>query len=407
MGSQESVDFRGALARPFARICERQGQSEFISGDEDLLARARGQIAGLTGLAQPERIVFGRNTTEAISLIPVLAGVQTGQVTISDAEYASVARSFREHRDHGNTRRTDPLTTWSPPAILEDWPGPASEPAPSGIDLRVVPFLGEWDSDRFADRVPAGTGLVLISHVIRCNGRIVDIARLAARLKSRHPQAMLAVDGAFACGNLERLDFAELEAAGVDFYAISPHKTLKSLPLGVLLLSRRAARNIPRLRNADRLNILRGMVAPEYGDICTVPVELNPRRARALSVALDCLRSGGWLRDTSFAERLTAAGRLRERMLAGLSLPPGQLLVDAEARHVPAMLSFRAPEGRSRLAVERLAEAGIYCCYIPEMDALRVCFDVEHRPADVDRFVAAWKALFQMIPVGAEKAGDE
>ena len=375
-----AVDFRGAIARPFPEVQRLLAEANFTY---DSILATRREIGRLSGTPE-SRILFARNTTEALSFARWLAEVDGGSVVLSDGEYPSVARIFREKRDHGNTRKEDDLTTYSEEPVREAWSGDSGVRPLNSVRVIRAPFLERYDPAEILDRVEADTRLVVLSHAVRSTGRIVDIEAFARALRERHPDLLLAVDGAFAFGNLPHVDFSSLEAAGVDFYAISPHKTLKSVPLGILLLGQRAAARIEKLKGSTDPVLFRGMVPDSYGALHSLPESLNPGRCTALLESLRQYRERGFLSGNDFSRKIENLTRLKNAFLERLG--PGAILPAAGGPQLAAIVALRFPELDHRRLVEELRREDVACAYMPEIDGVRICFDVEHDETHVVAF---------------------
>ena len=113
---KEVIDFNHAsLARPYKEVFDRI--------NKELEDPARKKLCKLVGIDDISKIIFGRNTTEALSFTYWLAEVEKGNVVITDAENESVIRIFREHRDHGNTNCQDGWSTFPDNEVSENFKG--------------------------------------------------------------------------------------------------------------------------------------------------------------------------------------------------------------------------------------------------------------------------------------------
>ncbi len=384
---EEIIDFFGSLARPYREVYDAV-RNPPNGGDHEM--EARRSAASIIGIDNPDRVFFGRNTSEAVSIAFWLAEVEKGTVVTSDAEYQSIPRVFTHHLDHGNTRRDDELTTWaddivdeSPDELLRDIPN-----TPTGVRLITAPLLNRWGGEDLVAVVDERTKLVVLSHVLRGNGRVLDIADIAARIKSKNPAAMILVDGAQALGNLPRVNFPELEKAGVDFYAVSAHKSLGGYPLGILYLSERVIKHIRRLdgKTLPRQIILKGMIPPVHHIQPTVGTQLHPNRFISLVTAIGTLRAKGYNQGIDFSGKARHVARIKEYFLNCLNQAGAEPLGDLSARFSPTMLAFRLPGLDNEALALNMQQNHALCAYMPEINAIRVGFDLENTPRQVDLF---------------------
>jgi len=226
--------------------------------------RARANAADLIHLQDSKRIVFGRNTTEAIGLTYYLADVKDGDMVVSDAENSSVYKALQYNRDNGNPYRTDRLSsfpTWYS-TKGPDYP-PMEEHKRSNNIARFA--LESYGSNRgirnaLESAITADTKLLLFSHVVRSTGNEVpakEMCRFAREIKHEKnpedPDIFIVIDGTQAVGNLSSVNVDDYDA---DAYAYSTYKTLGSPPIGILAVT---SKN-PRIK--DQLEKL-GTLSPE------------------------------------------------------------------------------------------------------------------------------------------------
>ncbi len=376
---EEVVDFNHAsLARPYKEV--------FDALQKSLPSQARLYAGSIVGINDPTKVLFGRNTTEALSLTYWLAGVKEGNVVLTDAENESVLRIYREHRDHGNTNKSDGWSTFADDVISEDYEG-ISNSHVTGTSVRTSKFLGEYNPELILDQVDEKTKLVLVSHVVRNDGRIIDIEELARKVKEKNPDTYFAVDGAQALGNLSRIDFNELEEAGVDFYAATPHKTLGSYPLGILYVGERVKKRINELNGKQPTEqiIMDGMIPYDYNIPSNVDSVLNPLRYLSLITTIDALREKGFLKDSDFSEKSKQIQRIKDSFYERLKTQNAEILSEGE-EYSPAIASFRFNGRNNAKVVRDLQEQGVFCSYISESDNIRVSFEVTNNEGDIDRF---------------------
>jgi len=390
---EEVIDLNHAsLARPYKPVFEAVRH-----GEEATPLEARVAAASLVN-TEPSRVLFGRNTTEALSLTSWLAGVEHGNVVITDAENPSVARIYREHRDHGNTAGQDGWSTFPDACIAENFPdsllSQLAKTSPTGTPVTVVPFLGEYDIGRIIDAVDEQTRLVLLSHVVRNDGRIIDVAEVARRVKRKSPATYIAVDGAQALGTLPSIDFPSLEEAGIDFYAATPHKTLGAYPLGILYISKHAAGRMSALQGRTPIEqlLMPGMLPVQYSVAPNTSVPLNTGRYASLVRATKYLEDEGF-RGDDFSRKASFVSSLKTSFVEELrrhasELPKTELLSIGE-HYSPAILAFRFVDTDNRDLVQRLGEEGIFCSYLSPTNNIRVSFGIRNTRREVQRTVQA------------------
>lgn len=405
---EEVIDFFGSLARPFREVFDAVRNPppgvEFES-------EARKSATSIIGATDPDQVFFGRNTSEAVSIAFWLAAVEQGTVLTSDAEYESIPRVFTHHLDHGNTRKNDQLTTWadeivdeSPIQLLEDVPV-----IPTGVRVITAPLLDRWHGDELVAAVNDRTKLLVFSHVVRGNGRILDIVEIARRVRQKNPATMILVDGAQALGNLPRVSFPDLERAGIDFYAVSPHKSLGSYPLGILYVSGRALHHTGRLhgKTVPRQIILKGMIPPAHGIRPTVNAALHPNRFVSFVTAIRTLREKGYNQGIDFSRKSNHVSKVKGYFIDCLRQTNAVILGDQGKCYSPTMLAFRFPYLDNSVLAQGMRRNHALCAYMPEMNAIRVGFDVENTRRQVDLFFGRMREQKKHLGATAAARGAE
>lgn len=375
---KEVIDFNHAsLARPYKEV--------FDKINKELEDKARKKLCALVGIEDTSKIIFGRNTTEALSFVYWLVEVEKGNVVVTDAENESVIRIFREHRDHGNTNCQDGWSTFPDKEVSENFRG-IDTTKNTSVELRVANFLKDFDDEEILKQIDNKTFLVLISHVIRNNGRIVDIERLSKKIKERNPNTFIAIDGAQALGNLPKIDFKELEKIGVDFYTATPHKTLGSYPLGVLFISEKAKKNIEIFKkiNSENQIIMEGMIERRLGINSNVGTALNPLRFLAVYTAIETLEKKDFLVGGNFHNKCRYLFQLKKKFIE--ELLKRRIESEEISNQSPAIVSFRVSMKDNQQIVTNLQEKGIFCSYISETQNIRVSFDITNNYEDIVSF---------------------
>jgi cysteine desulfurase / selenocysteine lyase len=160
-----------------------------------IVLEARVALATLFGAADPFRIVFTKNATEALNL--ALRGLlKTGDhVITSSVEHNSVMRPLR---------------------ALEK----------EGMDLSVLPcsVRGEFDPDSIRPAIRPNTKAVVLTHAANVTGTILPIAE-AGRIAHEHG-ILLIVDAAQTAGALP----IHVTEMGIDLLAFTGHKSLFGPP---------------------------------------------------------------------------------------------------------------------------------------------------------------------------------
>ena len=185
-------DFPGCAGRSLHRFAEEVGRR--FEGARDAYAR-------FLGRADSRGIVFVRNATEALNLVAQGLTYERGdRVLVTD----------REHNSN--------LIVWQ--RLAEE----------RGIVLDILPLSddGAFDGDALEERLAGGVRLVSFFHTSNLDGRTLPIREITERAHDRGAKVLF--DGCQAAPHLK----LDLDALGVDFYAISSHKMLGPTGIGVL-----------------------------------------------------------------------------------------------------------------------------------------------------------------------------
>lgn len=367
--------------------------------------RVRRLLAEPLGLPTDElwRIVLAANATEATGLAGWLAGLLGRglvKVVTTSAENLSIPRAFRFRMDLSNPGGRDPWCSFQDYGV-EDRPH-ANGRTRLDTRVRVVDLHArrETPEEAIIEAVDDSTSLVVFSHVLRETGEILDVQRVCAAIRDRHSDALIVVDGAQAFGALPRFAVKEL---GCDFYVAAPHKTLGSLPVGVLCYAgssepRRAfpALQMASLRSMLRLGTLDPAVAPE-----STPVALlsEPELA-SVEAALHGLRE----RFDRDGPCLDGLYQHRQRLKAVCetalqeAFPTVEIASPSGPRHTSFVLSFRLPGLDNRLLVEHLWRRHlVFASYIARADLVRFSFGAENDAHEVrSAIVALNKSVAEM-----------
>jgi cysteine desulfurase / selenocysteine lyase len=185
-------DYPGCAGRSLHRFAEEVGRR---------YEGARTAYADWLGRGDASGIVFVRNATEALNLVAQGLSYERGdRVLVTD----------REHNSN--------LIVWQRLA------------AERGIRLEALELPDDraFDGDAFEERLAGGVRLVSFFHTSNLDGRTLPIREITERAHDRG--ALVLFDGCQAAPHLK----VDLDAWGVDFYAVSAHKMLGPTGTGVL-----------------------------------------------------------------------------------------------------------------------------------------------------------------------------
>lgn len=382
MLAKPSDEVRNAVAMPFCGV--------------DIEAIARHFAAQIAHVADCKKVLFARNTTEALSLVARIADAYRGNVVMSDMEVPSVRRVFEQHMDHGNTNKKDAWSTYGDKQVLEEYEG-FPERVLTGVQIREAFLLeSKYDLGELVAKVDAQTSAVVISHVDRHTGRIIDIVQATKLVKQKNPQTIVIIDGAQALGKLSVVNFTELESAGIGAYVATPHKNLGAYPLGIAYISKKLqerVKNALRERTPLEQIVMDGMLDRGYGVKPNVSVPLNPKRLVSLVAAIDILRRQGYEKSGDFEAKSQYLEQLKSEFRDRLRAYDSEIITD-DGNYSPGILSFRFGGKNQREIVQKLQKGGIFCSYIPQVDAVRVSFETSNSGEDIERYFRIADGIF-------------
>ena len=209
---------------------------------------ARAKVASFIGAAEPEELIWTRNTTESINLV----ANTWAQANIGEGD--EIVVTPMEH--HSN------LVPWQQVARK------------SGATLRILPLAKDasLDMHKVDEYITPRTKLLAVSHVSNGVGSIVPVKELSA--KARAVGAAVLVDAAQSVPHMP-VDVGELDC---DFMAFSGHKMLAPTGIGCLYVRRQVLEEMEPFLTGGRWCWRSGTTAPR-GTIC----RCVSRRARPIS----------------------------------------------------------------------------------------------------------------------------
>ncbi len=269
-----------------------RGVYEIAARATEAFEAARTKVAGFFN-AQPQEIIWTRNTTEAINLVSHswgLTNLLPGDVILT---------TQLEH--HSN------LVPWQ---LLAE---------KTGAELRFIPVDGRGvhvldDLDRLLE----GCKLVALSHVSNTLGTIAPLEIIIP--KAHAAGAVVLVDGAQSAPNMP----VDLQVLDADFYACSAHKMCGPTGIGVLYGKRALLEAMPPfLTGGDMIRKVE-YTRTTFNDL---PWKFeagtsNIADAIAFGTAIDYLQGIGmeWVRDHEHALMTYAFERLAELESRGLAI---------------------------------------------------------------------------------------
>jgi isopenicillin-N epimerase len=305
----------------------------------------------------PEGFVFPRNTTEAMNFVANGLELAAGQeVVTTDHEHIGGLEPWKLV----TTRRGARLS-------VARLPVPATDP---GALVDAV-----WGA------VTPETRVVCVSHMTFTTGTLLPVRTLAARCRER--EIVLAVDGAHPPGMLE----LDLEAAGGDFYASSPHKWLLA-PQGTGLLY---------VAEPWRRRLWPTLASGGWDDLSLGAHRLNhlgtmdESRPAGLLAAIEFMRAIGMARVEERARALRLRLETGLRAIGGVSVvTPSEesLKVAMVSFHVRGVESAALQRHLSRVANVRSRVIGEY-----DYGWMRLSTHVYNAPEEIDRVLDLVEAV--------------
>ncbi|MDW8290782.1 MAG: cysteine desulfurase [Armatimonadota bacterium] len=340
---------------------------------------ARAKVARFIG-AEPESLVFTRNTTEAINLVAYawgLANLKAGDVVV-----------LTEMEHHSN------IVPWQLVARM------------TGAKLHYVPFTpeGELDMEEFERALRLEPKLVAITHVSNVLGTVNPVEEITRKAHAAGAKVLL--DGAQAVPH-KPVDVAQI---GCDFYAFSGHKMLAPTGIGALYARRELLEEMPPFLGGGSM-IRR--VTHEYSTWADVPTKFeagtpNIADGIAFGVAVDYLQQIGIEAIQQHEQQLTAeALRLLEGeediVIYGPRDPKRRCgLVSFNFKHVHPHDVAQILDARG-IAIR----AGHHCCQLMmrRLDVAATARASFYLYNTVEEVHAFWKALHEVRKVFGKYGG--
>ena len=344
-----------------------RGVYEIAARATDAFEAARGKVAQFLN-AQPQEIIWTRNTTEAINLVSHswgLANLHAGDAILT---------TQLEH--HSN------LVPWQ---LLAEQ---------TGAELRFIPVddRGEHVLDDL-DSLLKGCKLVALSHVSNTLGTIAPLEFIIP--KAHAAGAIVLVDGAQAAPNMP----VDVRALDADFYAISAHKMCGPTGIGVLYGKRALLEAMPPfLTGGDMIRKVE-YAKSTFNDL---PWKFeagtsNIADAIATGVAVDYLSGIGmdWVREHERTIMRYAFEQLQPLRNRGLEIYGPQ-----DVSKVADVISFNLGDIHPHDLASLLDTEGVcvragHHCTMPLMEKMgwpattRASFYIYNTEDDVDALVAA------------------
>lgn len=397
--------------------------------------QARHIAAALVNLTDKRNVVLCRNTTEALSLTIWLAGLMRTQrkrvVGASNCENPSTIRVIDFLGDHSNPHKDrNELTSFD-----RDHQKPGYDiPQIHATGIKKCFFNARQQSiETMKEEIETiirneNPALLIMSHVLRHNGRLLPVKELTAHARECHARyhpdddpIAICIDGAQALGNLDEVDIQDI---GCDFYVACAHKALSSRPLGFLYMNPQSEhiwRNVGKLNGIDPqlLIIPKHMFHERKRVDSNVSASIPRENVVSFNQTQEAFREKGYVRDgNNFSILAQKYLDLREHCLEQLALlaertgvpistpsidrPTGfvqgfQIGRDIAVPEEDMALEFLLPEAYANAGIEteslgrtiakRLEKRGVALTFLRRDNLLRVSFSPQTSERDIDTFI--------------------
>jgi cysteine desulfurase/selenocysteine lyase len=334
---------------------------------------ARAKAQRFLNAPSAREVIFTRGTTEAINLV----AQSFGRANVAAGDEIIV--SHMEH--HSN------IVPWQ--MLCEE----------KGALLRVVPIndRGELMLDEYEKLLSQRTKLVALVHVSNSLGTVNPVRQVIEQARRRGVPVLL--DGAQAVSHMK----VDVQALGCDFYAFSGHKLYGPTGIGVLYGREELLQAMPPWQGGGDMIASVTFAKTTYAELPNKFEAGTPNIAGAvgLGAAIDYVESLGVANLAAHEQHLLRHATEKMRQL------PGVRIIGTAAEKV-SVISFVAEDPPlsaldvgTQLDLEGIAvRTGHHCCQ-PVMDRFgvpgtaRASFAMYNTTEEVDRFVAALKAILQ------------
>lgn len=335
---------------------------------------ARRQIARFVNASVPEEIVFTKGCTEAVNLVAQAWGRQN--LTQGDV----IAVSEMDH--HSN------IVPWQ---VIAEATGASIEPI-------SVTQKGELDISSL--RAVLATGkvkLVAFKHVCNAIGTVNPVSEVAELVRTHGATTL--VDGAQALAHID----VDVQALGVDFYAMAGHKVYGPMGIGALFARKELLEAMAPYQVGGGMIQRVTLTSTTYAP---VPEKFEPGTpnvpgAIGFAAALDWLSDSGKQRLWNLESELAHQARERLQSINGLR-------VIGSARETAPIVSFVMEDAHPHdigtvMDSEGVAiRAGHHCCQ-PLMDRMgvgstaRASFAAYSTQEDVDALIRGAERVVEIF----------
>ncbi len=346
-----------------------RGVYSLSSQATDLYEMARVSVARLISAAQPESLVFTRNTTEGINLVAYAWGLKN---LLPDDE---IVVSELEH--HSN------LVPWHLVAGYR------------GAKVKAIRMTtdGQLDLEHYASLLQSGkVKMVAIAHVSNALGTIHPIQKIVQM--AHQAGALCLVDGAQSVPHLQ----VDVQDIGADFYAFSGHKMLAPTGIGVLYGKLEVLKAMPPfLGGGDMID----QVFPDHSSYAEPPMRFEAGTP-AIAEAIGLGAAAEYLMDLGMARVQAHEQALTVYALEQLDQFEGVTTYGTRGANRSAVIAFNLENVHPHDVATFLDAEGIcvragHHCAQPAMRALgvqstaRASFGIYNTKEDVDALVESLK----------------